>query len=291
MSDEKTRKVEVEIGLDAEPEMVWKALTDASELSNWFPLQARVEPGVGGVLQLIWGEAFSGACRIEIWDPPRHLRTGWMEPPAGETGAPETRPGSSAALLRDDPQAASQVAVDYFIEGSQGHTTLRLVHSGFSSSPQWNDEYDGTARGWNYELRSLRHYLARHRGVRRQVAWARREIGVPAAEAWKRLMSRDGLLRSGRLDAPKEGQRYEIETARGDRLAGIVQVFRDGSDFAGTVEGMNNALFRLGIESCFGAPEAQIWVSTWGVPQAEVHAMEGRFADLLGELFPRKSPA
>jgi uncharacterized protein YndB with AHSA1/START domain len=44
----KERRVEREIEINAVVEDVWKALTDANELARWFPLEARVTPGVGG---------------------------------------------------------------------------------------------------------------------------------------------------------------------------------------------------------------------------------------------------
>lgn len=54
-----------------------------------------------------------------------------------------------------------------------------------------------------------------------------------------------------------------------------------------TLDGMNSALFRLGIESCFGPPEAGLWMSTWTVPEDEVRDLQGRFDRLLEGLFPR----
>jgi len=285
-----TRSFETTIELAADPETVWNALTDPTELTRWFPLGARVEPRMGGILQLSWGDAFDGTCRIQEWDPPRHLRTGWMEQPEvdGGTARPE---GGSAALIRENREAAAQVAVDYFIEGDKGRTVLRLVHSGFSRNPEWDDEYDGVSRGWTYELRSLRHYLAHHRGTPRRVAWSRREIGTGIAEAWSRLLGPQGIVREGTLDHPAEGDRYSIVTATGDRLAGRVQVFREGSDFAATVDDLDNALFRLGIETCFGAAEAQLWMSTWGVPEGAVRELKERFDRLLEGLFPAERPA
>jgi len=282
-----TRSFETTIELTGGPEAVWEALTSPTELARWFPLGARVEPHKGGALQLSWGDAFTGNCRIQEWDPPRHLRTGWMEQPAADAPPPaEQTDGGSAALIRADREAAAQVAVDYFIAGDKGRTVLRLVHSGFSNKPSWDAEYDGVSRGWTYELRSLRHYLAHHRGTPRRVAWSRRQIDCEAGEGWSRLIGPHGIAREGALDNPAEGDRYAIVTAGGDRFAGRVQVYRDGTDFAATVEGMNNALFRLGIESCFGPIEAQLWMSTWGVPEAEVRELKGLFDRLLEGLFP-----
>jgi uncharacterized protein YndB with AHSA1/START domain len=56
MSDAKAaqekRTIVKEIEVDASVEVVWKALTDGTELARWFPLEATVEPGVGGKVRL-----------------------------------------------------------------------------------------------------------------------------------------------------------------------------------------------------------------------------------------------
>ena len=44
----KERRLEREVEIEAPREDVWKALTDANELARWFPLKARVTPGLGG---------------------------------------------------------------------------------------------------------------------------------------------------------------------------------------------------------------------------------------------------
>jgi uncharacterized protein YndB with AHSA1/START domain len=47
------REKEIEIAVPIEE--VWKALTDANELARWFPLEARVTPGLGGKIFVSWG--------------------------------------------------------------------------------------------------------------------------------------------------------------------------------------------------------------------------------------------
>jgi len=46
------------LDLDASPDDVWRALTDARELVRWFPLDARVTPGAGG--SMVWSWARTG---------------------------------------------------------------------------------------------------------------------------------------------------------------------------------------------------------------------------------------
>ena len=71
----RTRSIEIEIPISASPEAVWKALTDPGELTRWFPLEARVEPGEGGAIALSWGGGMDGENRIRIWQPNRRLQT------------------------------------------------------------------------------------------------------------------------------------------------------------------------------------------------------------------------
>ena len=40
-----TRVIEKQIRIAAPTDVVWKALTDAEELTRWFPLDAKVKPG------------------------------------------------------------------------------------------------------------------------------------------------------------------------------------------------------------------------------------------------------
>jgi uncharacterized protein YndB with AHSA1/START domain len=256
------RRLESEVAIDAPPEAVWRALTEADELTRWFPPQARVEPGAGGSIWMSWGGQTEGTNPIEIWEPNRHLRTVWSEP-----GAPV------------------KLAVDFHLEGAGGRTVLRLVHHGFTADAQWDGMYDGIRRGWSYELRSLRHYLERHRGSDRRIARADRAIGeLSIAEAFQRLLSARGLAAEGSLGGLVEGDRYAVTTAGGDRLEGTVGFREEPTDLALLVDNWNDGLLRLGIER-WGGPEtpleAHLWLATWGVPAARVAALQERWETLL----------
>ena len=108
---------------------------------------------------------------------------------------------------------------------------LRLVHSGFGAS-DWNDEYDGVRRGWQFELRSLSHYLRHKRGLPRRVAWVRAPIDMPYPEAWDRLWSSEGLLKRGAMPGTNEHDRYSITFGKGDTLEGAVLYSEQPTDFS-----------------------------------------------------------
>ena len=50
-----SREVRKDVFIRQPPDIVWKALAEAEELARWFPLEARVTPGVGGSIWLSWG--------------------------------------------------------------------------------------------------------------------------------------------------------------------------------------------------------------------------------------------
>ena len=69
MSTEKARVVEQTIRIEASPDAVWKALTDAEDLANWFPLEARVTPGAGGSIWMSWRNEYVFETPGLILDP------------------------------------------------------------------------------------------------------------------------------------------------------------------------------------------------------------------------------
>jgi uncharacterized protein YndB with AHSA1/START domain len=270
MTDDKpkSRSHERTIHLDADPKTVWEAITDPEVLPRWFPMEAEVKPGEGGEIMLGWGPEMRGTVPILVWEPGRHLRTGWQ-----------------AAFPVDDEQQAKQMVVDWYLEAEGGGTTLRLVHSGFASGGKWDDEFDGTNRGWNIELRNLVQYLRHHQGKDRRLLGIRQPVPADPAAAWKKVFSAEGLRFASSGEPPAPGQRYEITTPDGERLVGEVLLRNAPLDFAGTLESHGHSVFRYSHESCFGQPEAFVWISTWGMPGAEADGLEQRLRDLLKGLF------
>lgn len=167
--DRAGRSAEGEVEVGATPEQVWRALTEATELERWFPLEARVSPGEGGSIWMSWGNEHEGSSAIRVWDPPRHLQITW-----GFEGAP------------------GQVT-DYWLEGRSGGTRLRVVTSGFPADASWDDLVEGTRLGWRFELTSLRHYLERHEGQHRAATYIRRRVSLSREEAWERVTAPDAV--------------------------------------------------------------------------------------------------
>jgi uncharacterized protein YndB with AHSA1/START domain len=241
---ENTRSVKDRIEVEAPADVVWKALTDARELERWFPLEARGEPEEGGSVFLSWGNEFQGSSRILVWDPPFHLRITW----GGDGG---------------------NVVTDYYLEPSDDRTLLRVVSSGFSTDPEWDDWVEGTRQGWRYELASLKHYLERHRGQDRRVVYLRRRVALSREEAWERLTGPGGV--------PGELLRGRVVEDDGPRQKVLV------------TEDPPDGLLRLSTEPCMGRSDLRdvtVWLPGWDVAAARSRELAERWRAELERLFP-----
>lgn len=269
-----TRSIERELEIAAPLDAVWRALTEAEELIRWFPLEAQVTPGPGGLVRLGWGDMYQWDHRIKIWEPGRRLQ--WSYGHSTPTDAP---------VATEQGAPAVEIVIDFYLEARDGGTYLRLVHSGFSSDASWNNEYDGVRRGWRYELSSLRHYLERHPGVARRVVWAKKAVVMSVEEVWETLMSGDGFLGEGGLAGLRPGVPYSLRTAGGEGFSGIVGTFSPPFEFSGTVENLADSLLRIAVHTDQPEPVAILWLATYALSQARVDELQAGFDALLEKLF------
>lgn len=258
--DAATRAFELSLELDHPVDDVWRALTDAEELVRWFPFDAKVAPGQGGTVWLSWGDPWFFDTRIEVWRPGEHLRL------------IENR---SDELAKD-----ARIAMDFTLEGRGGATVLRMVHSGFGTGEEWDTEYDGISRGWAYELRCLRHYLDRHLGQSRHVAWLPQPTDVGRERAYATVFGPDALAAEGSVAGLAEGDPYRLRTAEGEVLEGRVLLHLAPYAFAGTVAAFGDGVVRFEYFS----GNAVLALSLWGDREAEAREFETRWRKRLTSL-------
>ena len=231
---EHTRAFRMSLDLDATPDEVWRALTEAEELVRWFPTGARVTPGRGGTMLWSWGHGEDWVTRIDAWEPGKLLRL------VQDDARPYDAQGNALPPVEVEP---ARIAVEFTLETLQGRTRLRLVHSGFGQGAAWDAEVDGISEGWQAELRSLRHYLRRHRGRDRKAARGLVNTRLPRDAAWDRLTGPGGYRLSPR--SPREGERFELVTPGGTRYSGVVELNLPGQTLAGSVRELDDGWFRL----------------------------------------------
>jgi uncharacterized protein YndB with AHSA1/START domain len=262
MSEKDDRTIEMFMEIDASTGAVWKALTDAEELVRWFPLKAEIEPRVGGRYWMSWGAEFDGESRIEIFEPERHLRTTWP------------------SMTKQDGKP-TELAVDYHLEAREGRTALRLVHSGFGRGANWDEEYEGVNTGWMFELRSLRHYLGRHRGKDRHALFlVGPKTDLTGPEVWSRVV-RDGFGASDPTGL-SEGDRCSFPVGEGTVFEGTV-LDSTSRQLAMTVDGLHDAIFRIEVF----AARPHLWLAAWGEGRDAVARFEGPWREMLERVLPK----
>ena len=273
----KTRAIVDEIEIAAPIEAVWKALTDAEELTRWFSEEARVTPGAGGTMWLSWGEGQAGESRIESWEPNKRLLIRNLPSSSGEGCGGEY-----------DEKAAAMTPMmqEFILETREGRTVLRLVDSGIPDSPEWEGMYDGKTRGWQMFFLALRHYLEKHNGKPRNQIVEMRPIQGGLTEAWEKLTGAEGLAASGSFAQASEGARYSVTASTGDKLEGEVLINMPPKTLSLTIENMDDALLAGTFEEMGGTTYFFFTLSTYGTSPDSAEGLRKRWSELLHRLFP-----
>jgi uncharacterized protein YndB with AHSA1/START domain len=187
------RSVQAEVEVPGTPEQVWAAIATGPGISSWF-VPSEVDGREGGIAVSHFGPGTSmdSVAKITAWDPPRRF-------------AAETQEGPGT------------VATEWIVETRSGDAcVVRVVHSWFASSDEWDDQFEGHTYGWAVFFRILRLYLLHFRG---QPCSPFQLMGVapePTSAAWSRLVGALGIT------APAVGDR--VTTVAGNsELAGVVE--------------------------------------------------------------------
>ncbi len=124
----------------AKPEKVFRALTDAQELTKWFLKEARVELKKGGKMRFVWSPKDKHENKILDLVPNKRLRMTW--PTMGWGGTPRT-----------------DTYVTFSLTPKGKYTILQIEHTGFGMGEEWVMYYAGTYSGWTYYLLNLKSWL------------------------------------------------------------------------------------------------------------------------------------
>jgi uncharacterized protein YndB with AHSA1/START domain len=275
---EQARAFRMSLDLDATPDQVWRALTEAEELVRWFPTRAEVVPGEGGTMLWSWGHGEDWTTRIDAWEPGRRLLL------VQEDARPYDAQGRPLPPGEVEP---ARIAIELTLETVQGKTRLRLVHSGFGQGSAWDAEVDGISEGWQAELRSLRFYLRRHRGRDRTASRGLVHTTVPREAAWARLTGPEGYRVSPA--APQEGEPYQVVTPGGARYSGTVELNLPGQTLAGTVRELDDGWFRLLTwRDARGHTGVWAWLAAYTGDDRAVREFGPEAQAALERLFPRE---
>jgi len=252
MASKEVRAHETRVEIDAPIEEVWKALTEANEIARWFGPKMTVEPGAGGSITADWGSGLEWKNAIEIWEPNRHLRL------------VETRDhfiGESAAKESNESMEPCRLLQDYYLEGQGGKTVLRMVHSGFGTSANWIQEYEGTRDGWSVCFLRLKHLLERHKND------TVHNLFLTAV-----CYGIDSILAMRKIEeaAPKP---FDV-TLHGKHA------------IAGLLPDCNGSIVSISTQPSAMGSVAYVALTLYGLDDAKANTIEGNWRSKLTQLFP-----
>ena len=192
------RSIAVEVEVPGTPEQVWQAIATGPGVSSWFvPTDIRDD----GTVVSNFGPGMDSVATTTEWDPPRRFAA------------------ESSGLGPNAPK----MATEWIVEARSGGTCIvRVVHSLFASTDDWDDQLESIESGWPGFFKILKLYLTHFPG---QPCSAIRLMGFarpPAASAWQALTGPLGLANAA------TGERVET-VAGAPPLGGVVEASGDGT--------------------------------------------------------------
>jgi len=144
-----TRDIRLVAPIRVKPELVYRGLTSARELTRWWLQGAETDARNAGRLRMVWPRAkgkdgarapgFGEREGVFVdLEPARKVAWLW-KPIRGERGVP--------------------ALTSIFVLPARGGSEVTLLHSGFSSAVSADKLYQGYARAWEDGLAKLKLYL------------------------------------------------------------------------------------------------------------------------------------
>lgn len=165
------RWVEMEVLVPGTPEQVWQAMATGPGMTAWF-VRGEIEPRVGGKFSLDWGLGAITTGEVTTWKAPHTI--GYVE--------------------REWAPNAPAVATEITVIGRAGNQcVVRMVHSLFTSSDEWDDQIEGFASGWPGFFAVLRIYLEHFAGATAGSFIVMTPASADSLSTWVRLTDTLGL--------------------------------------------------------------------------------------------------
>ncbi|MEM7309559.1 MAG: SRPBCC domain-containing protein [Planctomycetota bacterium] len=188
------RRVQAEVVVPGTPEEVWRAIATGPGVSSWF-VPTEVDEKVGGEVRASFGPGMDSVSKIVAWDPPRRLE----------------------AESNDLGPDAPPVATEWIVEARDGGTcVVRVVHSLFADSDDWDNELEAWESGWPDFFRILRLYLQHFAGQPATLVPLMAVTSHDATAAWDKLTAALGTQGVGEgeeraVDVPEPALRIHVE--------------------------------------------------------------------------------
>jgi uncharacterized protein YndB with AHSA1/START domain len=165
------RYVQAEVEVPGTPEEVWQAIATGPGISSWFVPTDIDEHKDGGIVSH-FGPGMDSIATATAWDPPHRF----------------------TAVSQDLGPSAPALATEWIVEAQAGGTcVVRVVHSLFASTDDWDNQLEDIESGWPTFFRILRLYLGHFRGQPCSTIQLLGSASEARLEAWRALTGSLGL--------------------------------------------------------------------------------------------------
>ena len=165
------RSVQSEAVVPGTPEQVWQAIATGPGVSSWF-VPCQIEEQVGGKIVASFGPDMDSTATVTAWNPPHSF----------SAEGSEMSPGSPV------------MATEWTVEAQFGGTcVVRVVHSWFAETDEWDGQFESTELGWAAFFRDLVLYLDHFFGQPSQTIQLMGFSAESQEATWQKLSKALGL--------------------------------------------------------------------------------------------------
>lgn len=219
------RWVEMEFLLPGTPEQVWQAMATGPGNTAWFT-KAEIEGKIGGQITFHFMPGVTSGGTVTQWEPPHrfgYVEVGWAE---------------------NAPPVATEISI---VARSGDQCLIRMVHSLFCTTDDWDNQMEGFESGWPGFFEVLRLYLARHAGETAASFQIFAEAAGEGLAVWRKLLA--GL---GQMSADV-GDTWAVEA--GETLSGVVTRVRQDERQRYILMRIDGGVAGVGLFGIYGTGE------------------------------------
>jgi uncharacterized protein YndB with AHSA1/START domain len=150
MARTKTRTLSLPTFIHASPKRVFKWISEPKRLRRWLSDSAALSARRGGRYSLGWDGGPTHSGKVLEFARGRGYSLSWQWPGKEALGVTKLR-----------------LSVSSKADG----TVLRFIHSGFRTTGEWAELYEGAVRGWTYFMMNLKSVIESDHDLRSPYDW------------------------------------------------------------------------------------------------------------------------
>jgi uncharacterized protein YndB with AHSA1/START domain len=147
--EEEIIEIRKSIVIEASPDVVFKAITDPNELTNWFPDNAIFDGRIGGKVRFTFNKERSKELDRD-YSPEGTIKEFILNKKVSYTWQ-----------LKDTPEFPETTVTWELEEIDANKTRVELVHSGFTGKEEGKLSFKEHDQGWSYFLDRLEKYCGK----------------------------------------------------------------------------------------------------------------------------------